>query len=132
MGQVEVLDRVIWIKHIHGAQSLSKKLEALPAGSTIRLRVDDVSGLWEKMANHTRSGKPTPGLKSVGPVSAHWQRLFKTRRGELVNIEQDDEASAPFASNADRDAAWAAFVALTRAGWRSTGSYGSREELHDR
>lgn len=132
MSHVEIRDRVLWIKHIHGARFLSDKLQKLPAGTSIRLRIGGQAGVWEKMKDKP-DGKPTPGLKPVGPVSEYWQTLFRTRRGELIDIEMDSSAS-PMAqvSDADREAAWAAFVALTKAGWRSSGAKLSRDELHER
>lgn len=128
MAHIEVRDRVLWIKHIHGAVPLAQKLENLEAGAAIRLRVAGMSGLWEKMKDKP-DGQPTPGLKPVGPVSEFWQGLFKTKRGELVDIEIEGGSSS---GDPERDAAWAAFFALTKAGWRSEGDRLSRDDLHDR
>jgi len=36
------------------------------------------------------------------------------------------------ATKAERDAAWEAFKALTKAGWCSDGARGERDELHQR
>lgn len=128
MAHIEVRDRVLWIKHIHGAVPLARRLEKLKGGAAVRLRVAGMSGLWEKMKDKP-DGKPTPGLKPVGPVSEYWQSLFNTKRGELVDIELEDGKAPP---DPAREAAWAAFEALTKAGWRSEGEGLSRDELHDR
>lgn len=136
MAQVQVRDRVIWIKHIHGQPKLASRLEALPAGSTVRLRVNGISGLWEKMRDGS-NGAATPGLRPVGDVQTFWTELFNKRRGELVDltIESQDlpeAGGASSASESEREAAWNAFKALTKAGWRSDAPYGKRDELHDR
>ena len=128
MAHIEVRDRVLWIKHIHGAESLARKLATLKSGTPVRLRVAGMSGLWEKMKDKP-DGKPTPGLKPIGPVSDYWQTLFKTKRGELVDIALEEGTAAP---DPEREAAWAAFESLTKAGWRSEGEALSREQLHDR
>ena len=140
MAQVEVKDRAIWIGHIHGDPQLATRLAALGPGQTVRLRVDGKPGVWSKMRDtEPRNAKrrPTPGLKPVAEIKDYWRRLFETRRGELVEISFDDggEGGAKgwiTAPNAEREAAWAAFKALTGAGWCSEAPYGDRDELHDR
>lgn len=133
MAEVEVRDRVIWIRHVHGAPALAAQLHALGAGSTIRLRVAGVAGVWEKMKDRP-SGEPTPGLKPVGEVATHWRRLFEKRRGKLVelSIETHGETAPASRSVGEKSAAFAAFLELAARGWRSAGPYGAREDLHER
>ena len=64
MAQVQVRDRLIWTKHIHGDAVLADRLEALEAGATVRLRVAGKTGLWEKV-RAAPAGAATPGLKPL-------------------------------------------------------------------
>lgn len=130
MAQVQVRDRSIWTSHIHGDRRLVERLDALEAGDTVSLRVNGRTGLWEKMRD--TKGRATPGLKPVGEISEHWRSLFEARRGELVEIAEETSDGWHTASSAERDAAWNAFLALTRAGWRSAVAHGDRDELHER
>ncbi len=107
-------------------------LERLPAGKTVRLDVDGVIGVWEKMRDRP-AGDPTPGLKPVGPVAAHWRRLFEKRRGALVDIKVVITAGEMIErTEAERRAAIDAFLDLAGRGWRSDQPYGARDELHER
>jgi hypothetical protein len=123
----------MWTKHIHGQPKLVRQLEALSEGQTIRLRINGVSGVWEKMRNRP-DGSSTPGLRPVGEVQAFWTELFKKRRGELVDLMLESSAAGEWrhASDEEREAAWSAFKALASAGWRSEAPYGERDELYDR
>lgn len=135
MAQVEVKDRAIWVGHIHGDAKLTARLAALAPGETVRLRVDGQIGVWEKMRNtepRNAKARPTPGLKPVADMKNYWQHLFATRRGDLVEIAAADNDNWSSASETEREAAWAAFKALTKAGWRSEEPHGSRDELHER
>lgn len=147
MAEVEIRDRSIWTKHIVGDPALARRLERLEEGRTIKLRVAGRTGVWEKMRRGPM-GVPTPGLKPVGEMRAVWAELYESRRRQFVEIAAVEEEAPPAAppsatlpiandwkdaSAAERDAAWSAFRALTRAGWRSEEpSSGDRDELHQR
>jgi len=133
MGYVEVRDYVIWTPHIRGAPELAARLEALRAGQMVKLRIDGVSGLWEKMRDQP-DGKKTPGLKPHGEVAKYWRSLFEKRRGDLVEVSLESAGSAATeaASAMEREAAWAALKALAAENWRSEAPYGSRDDLHER
>jgi hypothetical protein len=143
MAQTTVSDFVIWAKHIHGDPALNERVLSLGAGETVRLRVDGVSGAWRRM-DDGRDGRPTRGIRPIGRTQAFWRELYARRRGEVVTVELIEEAdrpgargalpiSPPFAaSEAERQAAAAAFLALGGQGWRSAGPYGSRDEIYDR
>lgn len=83
--RVEVRDHVLWVKHIDGAKRTLDWLFALPAGETVRLVVDGVSGDWRKM-NDGKDGRPTPGFIPIDEGSkAHWHGL-QDRRGTWVSL----------------------------------------------
>lgn len=159
MASVEVRDYVMWLKHIHGDDEVRERLAALGPGEVVTLRVDGRKGLWRKVKANRTSGSAVPGLAPIGPAKAHWGELFRTHRKpggavvEMVVVNETEgkgdqaragfaEASGAFegssaaswetASEAEREAAWQALKALWKAGWRSTESYGSRDELYDR
>jgi hypothetical protein len=145
-AQVKVNDNSLWIKHIHGDSALREKLETLAQGDRVAVRVDGKSQVFEKMRNGPPG--PTPGLKPVDGTKGAWGTLYRERRGELVEIALDDGGSSPpemasppapagwrEASDAEREVAWQAFKALTKAGWRSDSAKGDkldRDELHRR
>jgi hypothetical protein len=145
-AQVKVNDNSLWTKHIHGDSALREKLETLPQGGRVSIRVNGKSQVFEKMKNGPPG--PTPGLKPVDGTKGAWGALYRERRGELVEIALDEGASPPpevasapapagwsEASGAEREAAWEAFKALTKAGWRSDSAKGAkqdRDELHRR
>jgi len=145
MAQVEVKDYALWIKHIHGNELLKRHLETLEPNQTVVLRVGGDEGLWRKMSAYRTTGHSTPGLSPLGPMQATWRALYrslKSKGGGLVDIELVKDTSpagaeeAPsrweMASEAEREAAWEAFKALSKAGWRSEGPYGPRDELYER
>ena len=87
MSVVEARDYVLWAKHVHGNASLRDELLALQAGAVINLMVDGVPGTWVKM-DDAKTGDPTPGLKALGNAREHWHRLFRERRGAVVEIRK--------------------------------------------
>jgi hypothetical protein len=129
MPQVEVRDRMLWTKHVHGDIDLALQLEALPAGKTVRMRVAGKSGVWEKVN--------AAAIRPVGEeLRAWWRNLFETKRGQLVDLTLEEPANDwRSAGDAEREAAWAAFKALTKAGWSSEGDVvpgARRDDLHER
>lgn len=146
-AMVEIRDYSLWIKHIKGAPELVAALEALRAGELAHLSVGGYKGVWQKKENGS-NGLPTQGLKPLGDMRERWFRWFKERRGEMVKIELDEDLQGravvrrsaaaripleyPTASKAEQEAAWAAFLALADAGWRSEEPYGPRDELYER
>ena len=84
MAKVEVRDHAIWIKHIHGDESLTEKLNQMPAGTLIELSVDGVQGHWRKM-DDGKDGRPTNGLRAIGTAKDHWHAM-QDDRGKLVDI----------------------------------------------
>ena len=142
MAQVEIRDTSLWTKHIHDGPELKKKLEALRAGQKIWLRVDGKRACFEKMRPGPNG--PMPGLKPVDTSRALWRTLYPSKAGQLVELTLDEgDPAAPTgtenvatrtwaqASDVERAAAWEAFKALTKAGWRMEGFAGDRDDLHD-
>lgn len=84
MAKVEVRDHAIWIKHIHGDDSLTGKLNQMPGGTLIELSVDGVQGHWRKM-DDGKDGRPTNGLRAIGTAKDHWHAM-QDDRGKLVDI----------------------------------------------
>lgn len=133
MAQVQVRDYSIWTKHILGDPTLVARLETLTAGQTVRLRVAGNSGVWEKMQDNRANGAPTQGLKPIAAAHTHWKGLYEAKPGEIVELTVDEPpAEWNDASDVERTAAWAAFKALTHAGWQSESTSNDRDELHER
>lgn len=148
MAQVTVSDYALWIKHIHGDDSLRRHLDDLPPEATVVLRVAGKEGVWRKMSAYRTSGRKTPGLSPLGPAQSLWKSLYakhKREGGAVVEIElvsnsrrspadaTDERAVASTwerAPEVERQAAWEAFKALRKAGWRSEGPYGTRAEWY--
>jgi len=86
MAMVEVRDHALWIKHLHGDELLASKFQAMPAGTLIELTVDGVRGHWRKM-DDGKDGRPTPGLRPIGPSRDHWHAL-QGSRGSLVEVAE--------------------------------------------
>jgi hypothetical protein len=86
MSMVEVRDHALWIKHIHGNETLRRKLEAMDAGTLISLKIDGVRGTWKKMDDGS-DGRRTPGIKPLGAARNQWSAL-QGHRGALVSISE--------------------------------------------
>ena len=84
-GTVEVRDHVLWTKHILGDDALKTTVDALNERSPIDLEVDGVRGTWQKM-DDGQDGRPTPGIKPLGPARLHWHDLFQEKRGRAVTV----------------------------------------------
>lgn len=148
MAHVEIRNHALWIKHIHGDDTLRARLDSLPPGGMATLRVGGVEGMWRKMRPYRTSGRPTPGLTPIGSAQTHWRKLYRRSRdagGEVTEIEwvgeganqpRPGEKGPDFAwewpDPVESEAAWQAFLALSKAGWRSEKPYGPRDELYER
>jgi len=82
---LEVRDNVIWASHIHGNSPARETILTLDAGDVIKLSIDGHSGAWVKMADG-KDGRPTNGMKPIGPNKEYWNRFYVERRGDLVDI----------------------------------------------
>jgi hypothetical protein len=149
MSTTTASDYVIWIKHIHGNARLAAAIAGMAPGDTITLRVDGHEGVWRKMEDG-KDGRPTSGIRPVGPAQDHWRQLFRTARGKVVHIEPVDGAAGggvagapePYVAraaaarfvrtDAERQAALAALLEGASRGWRSDGAALTRDEMHER
>jgi hypothetical protein len=135
MAHVEVSDRGgIWLAHLDDP-TVAEKLESIPAGQSVRLRIAGIAGNWLKMKSHRKTGAPTPGLKAADTATRErWNALYRAHRGRSVDVEIEPEPADTWKDGSDvqRDAAWEAFKALMRAGWRSADAKPTRDELHER
>jgi len=81
-----------WAKQIEGGKALKDRISALRPGDVIELEVDGIVGRWEKMRDG-KDGRPTLGVKPIGPMREIWKR-FQSRRGELVQVREARTADA--------------------------------------
>lgn len=136
MGQVIVRGWMIWSNHIKDDPALVARIEALRVGQTVELVVrgvgESVRGVWERCAG---VGKPA-AIRPVDSASkSNWRIQFEAHRGKEVDVRLVDAPAERWNDppDAEREAAWEAFKALTRAGWSSEASDGSdRHDLHER
>ncbi len=84
MKRLEITDVAIWFKHVH-AEDLLAKLQSLAPEGEILLSVDRAVGRWQRMKTG-RDGRPTYGIRPVGPMKEVWNGWFKSRKGERVEI----------------------------------------------
>jgi hypothetical protein len=86
MGYVRLNADAIWASRIEGDDVLRTQILALPPGEAIELEVDGTVGTWVKMKDG-RDGRPTPGLRPVGPMKDLWKSM-QARRGEVLKIRR--------------------------------------------
>ncbi len=92
MASIAIRDDTIWAAHIEGSKVLKDRILSLAAGEVIELEVGDIVGRWEKMRDGG-DGRPTPGIKPIGPMKEIW-KSFQSRRGEYVDIREVRTADA--------------------------------------
>ena len=76
----------MWAKQIEGGKALKDRIFTLAPGEVIELEVDGIVGKWEKMRKG-RDGRPTMGIKPIGPMKEIWKRL-QSRRGDVVEVRE--------------------------------------------
>jgi hypothetical protein len=104
MAYVEISDDSIWAKQIDGSKVLKDCILALAPGEVIELEVDGIVGRWEKMRSG-RDGRPTTGIKPIGPMKEVWKQL-QARRGEVVEVRQVRTADAYLAALSETMTEW--------------------------
>ncbi|MGD0333385.1 MAG: hypothetical protein ABSA90_09020 [Xanthobacteraceae bacterium] len=92
MAYAEIQDDAMWAKQIEGGKALKDRIISLAPGDVIELEVDGIVGKWEKMRDG-RDGRPTMGIKPIGPMKEIW-KTFQRRRGEVVEVREVRTADA--------------------------------------
>jgi hypothetical protein len=92
MAYVEIQDDAVWAKQIEGGRALKDRILSLAPGEVIELEVDGIVGKWERM-RHGKDGRPTMGIKPIGPMKQIWKR-FQLRRGAVVQVREVRTADA--------------------------------------
>ncbi len=82
--QTTVTDVVLWIKHLDDARMRSD-LESLASEQELTLQVDEITGRWCRMKTGS-DGRPTLGLRPVGPMRDIWMRWFTEEKGKVVTV----------------------------------------------
>ena len=85
MPTSSITDSVLWFKNIHSAE-LRSQLERLDPEHEVTLVADGVPGPWQRMKAGA-DGRPTPGIKPVGPMKKVWAEWYRTRRGQAISLE---------------------------------------------
>ncbi|WP_324134823.1 hypothetical protein [Bosea sp. (in: a-proteobacteria)] len=88
MAQMIISDHTIWLKHID-SEHIAGRIAGLKQNAAIALRVDGRPVLFRKMRDGG-DGRPTPGIRPDEAFKDYWNRLYRERRGEAVEIELDD------------------------------------------
>ena len=104
MAYVEICDDAMWATRIEGGKALKDRILSLAPGEVIELEVDGIVGRWERMRNGT-DGRPTKGIKPIGPMKEVWTRL-QARRGEVVEIREVRTADAYLAALSNTLSEW--------------------------
>jgi len=104
MAFIEISDDSIWAKQIEGGKALKDRILSLAPGEVIELEVDGIVGRWEKM-REGRDGRPTMGIKPVGPMKEVWKQL-QARRGDVVEVRQVRTADAYLAALSETMTEW--------------------------
>ncbi len=89
MSFVEVHDHALWVKDIHGNQSLQERIRRMMEGELIELKVNGIRGLWERMKD-SGDADATPGIKALGEASSKWHELRSERQGGITTVETCD------------------------------------------
>jgi hypothetical protein len=86
VGYVRLNDDAIWASRIEGDDVLRAQILTLAAGESIELEVDGNVGTWVRMRDG-RDGRPTFGLRPVGPMRDIWKSM-QARRGEVLKVRR--------------------------------------------
>jgi hypothetical protein len=101
---VDIRDHAVWFKHIDSAE-LVKSLEALDADEVLTLQADDVVGEWQRMEQGA-DGRPTPGIKPIGPMKEVWGKWYRNRRGDRITLRRVTKADEYLTATAKLFSEW--------------------------
>lgn len=86
MATTTILDHSIWFKQISEPR-LREVLQQLAPDEPVYLEVDGVVGRWVRMRPYP-DGTMTAGIRPEGEMKKIWNRWFKERKGEPIDIRQ--------------------------------------------
>jgi hypothetical protein len=92
MSTLTIKDNAIWIKHL--PEPLQERARQMQAGETVRLEIDGVVGVWQRM-DDGQDGRPTFGLKPIDAMREVWLK-WQARRGETVVIKPVGEDAVDY------------------------------------
>lgn len=84
MGTFLNNDDAIWLKNVNADKDTLALLRQLRAGTRLKLEIEGTRGDWERMADG-KDGRPTFGLKPVGPTADYWKTM-KPLRGQHLHF----------------------------------------------
>ncbi len=93
MGQLEIRDHAIWMKHIEGDRAIIDRVMQLPQNAPITLLVDGKPVLFRKMRDGG-DGRPTQGIRPDESFKDYWNTVYQQRRGQIVAVALNDTAPA--------------------------------------
>ena len=91
MARMIVSDHTIWLKHINDDRIVDR-ISGLKQNAPVALRVDGKPVLFRKMRDGG-DGRPTPGIRPDEAFKDYWNRIYRERRGQTVEIELDETPS---------------------------------------
>jgi hypothetical protein len=83
---VRIEDHTIWFKHVADDQ-LRGRLESLSDNQEIMLLADGVVGRWKRMRTGS-DGRPVLGIKPDGAMKSIWEKWFRNRKGEEIQLRE--------------------------------------------
>ena len=104
MKNAEIIDSVIWFKSIT-SPDLLRFLHAADADEQVTLKADNIVGPWQRM-KPGKDGRPTLGIRPVGPMKEVWSEWYRTRRGEKITLQPVSTADDYLAATAALFSEW--------------------------
>lgn len=89
-AELQIVDDVIWIKHIRNGEALQAWLADVPGDALVDLEIDGWRASWLKMSDGP-DGRPTPGLKPHRHAKRRWGEM-RNDRGRWVTVRLCDDA----------------------------------------
>jgi hypothetical protein len=101
---VAIEDVAIWLKHVREPK-LHDRLAKLGEDEAIYLEADGVVGRWKRM-RQGKNPKPTDAIKPDGSMKEIWNKWFKTRKGERIEVREVTLADDFLASGSTLFSEW--------------------------
>lgn len=104
MGNAEIIDSVVWFKSI-SSRDLLRFLDAASPDEQLILMADEVVGPWQRM-RPGKDGRPTLGIRPIGPMKEVWREWYRTRRGQRITLRPVTTADDYLAASAPLFSEW--------------------------